>query len=72
MAAHLPVKLRKTPGGFRIECGDKRASLFIYVDRDELRVDSRFLHPPEAEEFAKAVARALRQSWVIAAKHGGG
>jgi hypothetical protein len=72
MSARLPVKLRKTPGGYVIQCGpDQRSRLYLYVEDDPKRVDSRHLFPAEAEALAKEVARALRQSWVIANKHGG-
>lgn len=72
MPARLPVTLRKTPGGYLIQCGpDARAVLYIYEQTDERRVESRHLPQAEAEELAKAVARALQRSWVIDNKHGG-
>lgn len=72
MPARLPIKLRKTPGGYAIQCGpDERAVLYIYEQTDPLRaVDSRHLLADEAEALAKDVARALQRMWVIANKHG--
>lgn len=59
---YLPVKLRKTPGGYSITCGpDPRAVLYIYEEPDEKRVDGRHLPKGQAEAFAKAVALALRE-----------
>lgn len=73
MPARLPVKLKKTPGGYVIQCGpDERARLFIYEQVDQNRaVDSRHLMVKDAEAFAKDVARALQRMWVIENKHGG-
>ena len=72
MPTRLPVKLRKTPGGFVIQCGpDKRAMLYLYVETDEARVEKRHLVQADAEELAKDVARALRRVWVIDNKHEG-
>jgi hypothetical protein len=68
MTARLPVKLRRTPGGFAIECGDRRALLYIYTESE--RIDRRHLDPTAAEAFAKDVARALRQAWIAQGKHG--
>ncbi len=35
-------------------------------------MDRRHYDPADAEAFPKDVARALRQSWVVASKHGDG
>jgi hypothetical protein len=69
MPSRLPVTLKKTPGGFAIRCGDDQALLYIYTESE--RVNRRHLDPVAAEAFAKDVARALRQAWVVQAKHGG-
>ena len=68
MTARLPVKLRKTPGGFVVECGDPQARLYIYTESE--RISRRHLDPTAAEAFAKDVARALRQAWIVQGKHG--
>jgi hypothetical protein len=69
MPSRLPVTLKKTPGGFAIRCGDDKAILYIYTESE--RVARRHYDSADAEAFAKDVARALRQSWIVAAKHGG-
>jgi hypothetical protein len=69
MRFRLPVTLKKTPGGYLIRCGDDKACLYIYTESD--RIDRRHLDPAEAEAFARDVARALRQAWVVPGKRGG-
>jgi hypothetical protein len=68
MPFRLPVTLKKTPGGYLIRCGDDKAILYVYCESE--RVDRRHLDHAEAEAFAKDVARALRQAWVVLGKHG--
>jgi hypothetical protein len=61
MATHLPIKVKKVPGGFRIELADG-GHLYIYATADN-RVGREMPLWPEAETLAKDVARALTEAW---------
>ena len=59
----LPIKIKKTPGGYRLDFGTSGASLYIYPTADEQRVDQTAPTFPEAEEFVRDVARTLTDAW---------
>jgi hypothetical protein len=61
MATRLPIKVKKVPGGFRIEFADG-GHPYVYATADD-RVAREMPLWPEAEALAKDVARTLTEAW---------
>ena len=57
----LPIKIKRIPGGYRLDFGERQARLYVYSESE--RANPTGLQPHEAEAFAKAVARALTEAW---------
>jgi hypothetical protein len=57
----LPIKVKRMPGGFRIEFADG-AYLYLYATRDN-NVGRTMPLFPEAEALAKDLARTLTDAW---------
>jgi hypothetical protein len=59
---HLPIKIRRIPGGFRLDCGEGvPAKLYVYAESK--RANPSGMDEAEAKEFAREVARALTAAW---------
>lgn len=57
----LPIKVKRTPGGFRIELASGPC-FYLYATKDD-RVARAMPLWPEAEQLAKDIARALTDAW---------
>ena len=61
----LPTRIRRIPGGFRIDCGaDITVSLYVYAQ--SRRTNPTGLDEVDAKLFAQEVARILKAGWTEA------
>ena len=60
-STHLPIKVKKVGGGYRISFGKDGVEAYIYAH--EKRVAPSGLDWTEAEAFAKKIARTLSEAW---------
>lgn len=61
-SSRLPIKIKKVPGGYRLEFGNGLAKAYIYAT-DQQRVEPIAPSWEDAEALAKDVARTLRAAW---------